>query len=39
VTLLGGFDQIWNSKPGMTTIQGPLTIASGSIVADRVVVR
>ena len=39
VTLKGGYDASYTTRPGATTINGKLTIGKGSLTADRVVIR
>jgi hypothetical protein len=39
VTLSGGQNAIYAAQPGMTLLQGPITVHKGSIVVDRVVVK
>ncbi|NVN90125.1 MAG: hypothetical protein HXX11_05920 [Desulfuromonadales bacterium] len=36
LTFRGGFDAAYESNPGMTTIQGVLLVASGTLTVDRV---
>lgn len=39
VTLMGGYDTAFGARTGHTTINGRLTISSGTLVVDRVVIK
>lgn len=39
VTLAGGYESTFQSRPGYTTIDGTLTISNGSFVADRLMLQ
>lgn len=39
VTLKGGYDTGYATTPGMTTLTAPLTIRSGTVVVDRIVIK
>ena len=39
VTLLGGYESTFNTITGTTTLQGQLTIQSGSLTVDKIAIR
>ncbi len=38
ITFLGGYDSVFNSAVGMSTIQGNLTIRAGTLIANKLVI-
>ena len=39
IKLKGGFDTLYSDNPGITTIFGTLTISSGTLIVDRIVIQ
>lgn len=39
ISLLGGHDSVFQTNIGLTTIQGKLTIQSGTLIVDRIAIR
>ena len=39
VTIRGGYDAAYTTQPGNTTLQGTLTISSGQVIVDRLVIK
>jgi hypothetical protein len=39
ITLKGGYDKLFGSATGMTTVDGTFTVGNGSVIVDRVAIR